>query len=142
MKKKCQATASDVPTNIVYKHKKTVYWITDNSTNTEKTSISFFSTKKAATKHKNNITKMKNFNFILTGPSAHLSILNEMLAESFSLNILSESPQWYLLVNNSWKYLGWELSSAIEVAFENGLSGFSFNKFIQVTKPTLKYHNI
>ena len=39
MKKKCQATASDVPTNIVYKHKKTVYWITDNSTNTEKTSI-------------------------------------------------------------------------------------------------------
>ena len=131
-KKKMSVSSANIPQNIVYKHRKTIFWITDNTQNTNKTIVSFFTTRKAATKCFSKLMKKKGINFIFTLPSAHFSFLNNNQCETHSVNVLPQTPQWHLLVNESWRYLGWELSSALEVAFQKGFQGYTFGQYFKV----------
>ena len=131
-KKKMSVSSANISQNIVYKHRKTVFWITDNTQNRNKTIVSFFTTRKAATKCFNKLMKNRGFNFIFTLPSAHFSFLDSNQCETQSVNVPPQTPQWHLLVNESWRYLGWELSSALEVACQKGFQNYSFGQYFKV----------
>ena len=131
-KKKMSVSSANITQNIVYKHRKTIFWIADNTQNSKKTIVSFFTTRKAATKCFNKLMNKRGFNFIFTLPSAHFSFLNNHQCESHCLNVRPQTPQWHLLVNESWRYLGWELSSALEVALQKGFQNYTFGQYFKV----------
>ena len=130
-KRKESVISPNVPKNIVYKHKKTVYWISD-CTSDRKNIISFFTTRKSAA---NFLSKQKPRNaksLILTAPSLHASLFDGEGRESLSVNCLQQSTQWFLFVNDVWRYLGKELSSVLEIAFTKGLKNYSYKGYFKV----------
>ena len=129
---KRKASISQIATkNIVCKHKKTIYWIS-NCSSSEKTTVSFFTTRKAATSFLEK-QKPKNSNSIfLSVPSLHLSIFDKILKENISLHCPPQSTQWYIFVHESWRYLGLEISNALEVAYANELRTFNYKGYFKV----------
>ena len=126
------ATNNSVPQNIIYKHKKTVHWITDSFSQPSKTSVYFYTTKKAAMKHLNRLGAKKTSKIIISAPSANSSFFDDNLFEKFSLQCPPQTPQWFISINDSWRCFGWEMSAALEVAFQKGLPGVNFDKFLKV----------
>ena len=126
------ATNNSVPQNIIYKHKKTVHWITDSFSQPSKTSVYFYTTKKAAMKHLNRIGAKRTCKIIISAPSVNSSFFDDNLFEKFSIQCPPQTPQWFISINDSWRCLGWEMSAALEVAFQKGLLGVNFDKFLKV----------
>ena len=126
------ATSNSVPQNIVYKHKKTVYWIADNLTQPCKTSVYFYTTRKAAMKHFNRIGAKRTSKIIISAPSANSSFFDDKLFEKFSIQCPPRTSQWFISINDSWRYFGWELSAALEVAYLKGLPSVNFEKSLKV----------
>ena len=64
---------------------------------------------------------------------SQLSVFSEQRGEErLSLSCPRQPPQWSLLINNSWRYLGLELSAAIEVASRSGLPGLEVKNIFKV----------
>ena len=128
------ATSTSVPQNIVYKHKKTVYWIADSFTQPSKTTVYFYTTRKAAMKHFNRIGAKRSSKIVISAPSANCSFFDDNLFEKFSVQCPPQTAQWFILINDSWRYFGWELSAALEVAYRKGLLGINFENNMKVDK--------
>ena len=67
----------------------------------------------------------------MTWPGLQISVLSQS-QEILSLVAPRSLPQWSLLINNTWRNLGLELSAAIEVASLRGLPGLNINNILQV----------
>ena len=65
--------SSSVAQNIIYKHKKTVYWINDNFS-ASKTVVSFYTTRKAAMRQYNIriAAGQKTNNLVISAPSGNV----------------------------------------------------------------------
>ena len=124
---------SNTQQNIVYKHKKLIYWVSENSLKTNKTTVSFFPTRKSALKFLRSRSQQPKHQLIVTAPSAQISVLDYLLYEKNSLDIQKQSPQWFILINSNWSYLGLELSQAIEIAYQKGFQFFTAGQFIKVS---------
>ena len=132
-RKKNSVTSPSVPQNIVYKHKKTIFWISDSLSSREKTSVYFLTSRKLAVRQLRRLReKEAGWNLQMSGPGLHLSLFSEGGEESLSLSCPRQPPQWSLLINNSWRYLGLELSSAIEVASRSGLPELEVKNIFKV----------
>ena len=66
--------------------------------------------------------------------SANISLFDDNLFESISLNCAPQTPQWLISINDSWRYLGWELSAALEIAYIKGLPGVNFDQYLKVCR--------
>ena len=128
------ATNTSVPQNIVYKHKKTVYWIADSFTQPSKTTVYFYTTRKAAMKHFNRIGAKRSSKIVISAPSANCSFFDDNLFEKFSVQCPPQTAQWFISINDSWRYFGWELSATLEVAYRKGLFGVNLENNLKVDK--------
>ena len=132
-RKKNSVTSPSVPQNIVYKHKKTIFWISDSVSSLEKTCVYFLTSRKLAVRQLRRLREREaGWKVEMSGPGLHLSVFTEAGEESFSLSCPRQPPQWSLLINNSWRYLGLELSAAIEVASRSGLAGLEVKNIFKV----------
>ena len=135
-RKKNSVTSPSVPQNIVYKHKKTIFWISDSLSCPEKTSVTFLTSRKLAVRQLRQTRREAGeagWSLQLSGPGLSLSLLGEERGEErLSLSGPRQPPQWSLLMNNSWRYLGLELSAAIEVARRAGLPGLELKNIFKV----------
>ena len=124
--------STSVPQNIVYKHKKTVYWIADSFTQPSKTSVYFYTTRKAAMKYHKRIGGKRTRKMIISSPSANIFVFDNNLFEKFSVHCSPQTPQWFLSINDSWRYFGWEISAALEVAYQKGQPNVNFDNYLKV----------
>ena len=129
---KRKASVSQIaPKNIVCKHKKTVYWIS-NGTSSEKTTLSFFTTRKSATSYLEKQQPENSTSIFISMPSIHLSVFDKMMRETVSLDCLPQPTQWYILVHESWRYLGLEISTALELAYAKELKTYNYKGYFKV----------
>ena len=134
-RKKNSVTSPSVPQNIVYKHKKTIFWISDSVSSLEKTSVYFLTSRKLAVRQLRRLREREaGWRLQLSGPGLHLSVLSERGEERLSVISPRQPPQWSLLINNTWRHLGLELSAAIEVAQRSGLPGLEVKNIFKVRK--------
>ena len=133
-RKKNSVTSPSVPQNIVYKHKKTIFWISDSLFSPEKTCVYFLSSRKLAVRQLRRLREREaRWKLEMSGPGLQLSMFSgQQGEESLSLSCPRQPPQWSLLINNSWRYLGLELSAAIEVASRSGLPGLEVKNIFKV----------
>ena len=135
-RKKSSVSSPSVPQNIVCKHKKTVFWISDSSI-FEKTSVYFLTSRKAAARQLRRLVGGRGGSLQVSVPGLHLSVYSEEGEERLSVAAPRLVPQWSLMINNSWRYLGLELSAAIEAASLRGLPGLNINNIFKVRCFTL-----
>ena len=129
-RKKTSVSSPSVPQNIVYKHKKTVFWISDSTS--QRTSVYFLTSRKLAARQLRRLTSNEGGSLQVSIPGLHVSVLDEVGEERLSVASPRLVPQWSLLLNNRWRYLGLELSAAIEVASRRGLPGLSIKDVLKV----------
>ena len=117
---KCTSVSSQNSVqNIVYRTKKSVYWITHGSENKDRFKVFFYTSRKTAARQLSSLMSMKRQSLLVCLHSLRLCFLDKGKHVG-SMGIESAGAQWFILVHGTWRYLGTELSTLIEAGLEKG----------------------
>ena len=117
---KCRSLSSqNSMQNIVYRTKKSVYWITHGSENKDRFKVFFYTSRKMAARQLSSLMAMKRQSLLVCLHSLRLCFFDQGKHVG-SMGMEPAGAQWFILVHGTWRYLGAELSTLIEAGLEKG----------------------
>ena len=119
------------PQNVVYKTKKSVYWISSGQEGREHYTIYFYTSRKAAASQLSSLLGQPARSLLVSCQSLRLSLISSGRQVGA---VLLEPPgvQWFLLVHGSWRCLGAEVAALIETALHRGEYSLFLPGFIKL----------
>ena len=117
--------------NVVYRTKKSVYWISHGSENKDRFKVFFFTSRKTAARQLSSLMSMRRQNVLLCLHSLQLCLWDEDKHVG-SIGLEPAGAQWFILVHGTWRYLGTELSTLIEAGVEKGDPCLVLPNFLKV----------
>ena len=116
---KSSSSSKIQPQNIIYKTKKSVYWITHGEEGTDNYKVFFYTSRKTAARQLSCLLTKTTRNLLVCLHSLSLCLMDQGRQVG---SVLLEPPgvQWHLLVHGTWRFLGEEISSLIETALTRG----------------------
>ena len=119
------------PQNVVYKTKKSVYWISRGQEGKEHFTVYFYTSRKAAAGQLSSLLGQPARSLLVSCQSLRLSLISSGRQVGA---VLLESPgvQWFLLVHGSWRCLGAEVAALIETARHRGENSLLLPGFIKL----------